>query len=135
MQLIRVPLTIPWNLMGNKHISMTPTTRLITWLFALSAWGCGGDADKKLSSAKKLSPSQLNDLKNKDIDDLTYDQAYDLALTLWPVPFKELVVPTSHGNASVIVSGPENAEPLVLLHGMNASSTMWYPNIEALSGN
>src|SRR5690606_7039193 len=26
-------------------------------------------------------------------------------------------------------------EPLVLLHGMNASSTMWYPNIESLSKN
>jgi pimeloyl-ACP methyl ester carboxylesterase len=70
---------------------------------------------------------------NINPEDLTYTQSYDLALTLWPVPFEELVVPTLYGNANVIVSGPEDGEPLVLLHGMNASSTMWYPNIEALS--
>jgi pimeloyl-ACP methyl ester carboxylesterase len=31
------------------------------------------------------------------------------------------------------MSGPANGEPLVLLHGMNASSTMWYPNVKAFS--
>jgi len=62
-----------------------------------------------------------------------YYKAYDETLKLWSVSFEELYIPTTNGVAHVIVSGPKNAEPVVLLHGMNASSTMWYPNIESLS--
>ena len=64
-----------------------------------------------------------------------YFDAYDETLKLWEVSFEELFIPTTNGIAHVIVSGPKNGEPVVLLHGMNASSTMWYPNIEALSKN
>jgi len=63
----------------------------------------------------------------------SYFNAYDASMTLWEVPFEELYIPTSFGTAHVIVSGQDNKEPVVLLHGMNASSTMWYPNIQALS--
>ena len=65
----------------------------------------------------------------------SYFKAYDETLQLWDVSFEELYIPTTYGIAHVIVSGPEDAEPVVLLHGMNASSTMWYPNIKALSEN
>lgn len=64
-----------------------------------------------------------------------YFEAYDQTLKLWNVPYEELYIPTTNGIAHVIVSGPKNAEAVVLLHGMNASSTMWYPNIEALAKN
>lgn len=64
-----------------------------------------------------------------------YFEAYDETLKLWNVSYEELYIPTTNGIAHVIVSGPKNKEPVVLLHGMNASSTMWYPNIEALSKN
>lgn len=64
-----------------------------------------------------------------------YFKAYDETLKLWNVSFEELYIPTTNGIAHVIVSGPKNAEPVVLLHGMHASSTMWYPNIESLSKN
>ncbi|EGV44976.1 alpha/beta hydrolase [Bizionia argentinensis JUB59] len=63
----------------------------------------------------------------------SYFESYDAALQLWGVPFEELYIPTSVGIAHVIVSGPKNGEPLVLLHGMNATSTMWYPNAKAFS--
>lgn len=62
-----------------------------------------------------------------------YFDAYDKTLDQWGVDYKELYVTTSHGIAHVIVSGPKNAPALVLFHGMNASSTMWYPNAKALS--
>lgn len=65
--------------------------------------------------------------------DEAYYKAYDETLALWDVSFEELYIPTTNGIAHVIVSGPKNGEPVILLHGMNASSTMWYPNIEALS--
>ncbi|SMG15024.1 alpha/beta fold hydrolase [Arenibacter troitsensis] len=64
-----------------------------------------------------------------------YFEAYDETLKLWSVSFEELYIPTTNGIAHVIVSGPKNTEPVVLLHGMNASSTMWYPNIESLTKN
>lgn len=42
-------------------------------------------------------------------------------------------VATSFGTAHVIMAGPINGDPLVLLHGTDASSTMWFPNISAFS--
>ncbi len=58
-----------------------------------------------------------------------YINAYNETLSLWPVPFEEMDISTSYGTAHIIVSGPKNGMPLVLLHGMDASSTMWYPNV------
>ncbi|TYB76340.1 alpha/beta fold hydrolase [Bizionia myxarmorum] len=70
---------------------------------------------------------------NPDAQFKTYFKAYDASLKLWGTPYEELYIPTSVGTAHVIVSGPKNGEPLVLLHGMNATSTMWYPNAKAFS--
>ena len=62
-----------------------------------------------------------------------YFAAYDATLALWPVPVTPLTVPTRFGNTHVNACGPEGAPPLVLLHGAAISSTMWYPNVAALS--
>ncbi|MBD3582976.1 alpha/beta fold hydrolase [Flavobacterium selenitireducens] len=62
-----------------------------------------------------------------------YYKAYDRTLSLFDVKYEEIDVPTRFGPTHIIVSGPKNGQPLVLLHGMDASSTMWYPNIKALS--
>lgn len=62
-------------------------------------------------------------------------KAYNKSLKLWNTPYGEAYIETSLGKAHVIVSGPEDAPALVLLHGMNATSTMWYPNAKALSKN
>ncbi|MES2513838.1 MAG: alpha/beta hydrolase [Bacteroidota bacterium] len=103
---------------------------------------CEPDVKKKADSITRDHDSipglQLaaHDTLNKPYipgDKLTYEQAYNKALTLFPVPFVEQDIKTRFGNAHVLVSGPETGEPIVLLHGMNASSTMWYPNIKALS--
>ncbi len=74
-------------------------------------------------------------ITNASASNKAYFDAYNETLKLWNVSFEELYIPTTNGIAHVIVSGPKNAEPVVLLHGMNASSTMWYPNIEALTKN
>jgi pimeloyl-ACP methyl ester carboxylesterase len=62
-----------------------------------------------------------------------YLAAYDAALKLWPVPYDELDIPTRFGTTHVIVSGPKDAPPLVLLHGYMATSTMWSPNMADFS--
>jgi pimeloyl-ACP methyl ester carboxylesterase len=64
-----------------------------------------------------------------------YINSYNKALQLWQVPYQEENIATSFGNAHVIISGPKDAKPLLLLHGMDASSTMWFPNSKALSKN
>lgn len=62
-------------------------------------------------------------------------QSYNKSLKLWDVPFQEEDIQTSFGKAHIIISGPKDASPLVLLHGMDATSTMWFPNIKSLSEN
>lgn len=74
-------------------------------------------------------------IENASGSNKEYYDAYDETLKLWKVAYKELYIGTSRGITHVTVSGPTDGEPVVLLHGMNASSTMWYPNIEALSKN
>jgi len=63
----------------------------------------------------------------------SYLAAYDAALKLWPVPYDERDIPTRFGTTHVLVSGPKDAPPLVLLHGYMATSTMWSVNIADFS--
>lgn len=60
-----------------------------------------------------------------------YLAAYNNTLKKWPVPFEERDIQAKYGTAHVIISGPKDGQPLVLMHGMDASSTMWYPNIKS----
>ena len=55
--------------------------------------------------------------------------AYDGAMKRWPVPYDELDIPSRFGSTHVIVCGPKEAPPLVLLHGYMATSVMWAPNV------
>ncbi|MFB6567946.1 alpha/beta fold hydrolase [Streptomyces noursei] len=54
---------------------------------------------------------------------------YQEALDAWPVPAERVRVPTRHGETFVVVSGPEDAPPVVLLHGSGANATMWRGDI------
>jgi len=59
--------------------------------------------------------------------------AYDRALEKWPVPYETKYVPTAYGDTHMIISGPEDGEPLILIHGMGSNATDWSPNIAALA--
>jgi pimeloyl-ACP methyl ester carboxylesterase len=59
--------------------------------------------------------------------------AYDAILDQWPVPYKELTVPTSFGETQVIASGPQNAPVVVLLHALFATAASWYRTVGDLS--
>jgi pimeloyl-ACP methyl ester carboxylesterase len=58
---------------------------------------------------------------------------YDAAMKLWPVPYKTRDIPTQYGSTHVIISGPEDAPPLVLLHCALMTSAIWSPIIGDLS--
>lgn len=89
-----------------------------------------------LTGCKATKNSKFDDyIFKRKIEKSKYIKAYNESLKLWKIPFREDDIITSFGTAHVIVSGPKDAEPLILLHGMDASSTMWYPNIEALAKN
>ena len=60
-------------------------------------------------------------------------EKYDAIFADWPVDCEERGIETEFGTTHVIVSGPESAPPLVLLHGAGATALMWHPVIEALS--
>ncbi len=62
-----------------------------------------------------------------------YMAAYDAVLKEWGVPYEETFCPTRFGATHVVISGPANAPPVVLLHAMLATATSWRPNIAALS--
>jgi pimeloyl-ACP methyl ester carboxylesterase len=59
--------------------------------------------------------------------------AYDAAMNLWPVPYEEVEIPTRFGSTHVVVSGPLDAPPLVLLHGYLVTLASWSPNIADFS--
>ena len=50
---------------------------------------------------------------------------YRLALQRWPVPNRQLLVPTSQGDTFVISSGEQNQDAVVLLHGSGTNSAIW----------
>jgi pimeloyl-ACP methyl ester carboxylesterase len=58
---------------------------------------------------------------------------YAKNLSQWPVPYECCNVPTSYGSTHIIVSGPKDAPPIVLMHGRGGTATMWLPNVLALS--
>ena len=64
-----------------------------------------------------------------------YLAAYEATLTLWATSHESLGVSTQWGRTHIIACGPKDAPPLVLLHGMSLSATMWFSNVAALSRN
>ncbi len=72
--------------------------------------------------------------KNKQAQEQAY-RSYDEIMKFWPVPYEEFWVPTDYGESHVIVSGPEDGLPIILLPGLFADATMWYANAGALSEN
>jgi len=54
---------------------------------------------------------------------------YRAVLDKWPVARTELDVPTRQGDTFVIACGPEAAPPVVLLHGSQANSAAWMPDV------
>lgn len=59
-----------------------------------------------------------------------YMAAYGETMAFWPVAFEAMTISTRYGSTYVVASGPKDGKPLVLLHGMNASSTMWCDSVD-----
>ncbi|MBN9451270.1 MAG: alpha/beta hydrolase [Bosea sp.] len=64
-----------------------------------------------------------------DTDAVEVMREYRAVLDRWPVPKQEIEVLTSQGATFVLACGPETAPPVVLLHGAQANSAAWLPDI------
>ena len=64
-----------------------------------------------------------------------YLKHYDLRAQTWPVASETRTIDTSYDHTFVRISGPPEAQPLVLLPSAAASSLIWMPNVEALSAH
>jgi pimeloyl-ACP methyl ester carboxylesterase len=60
-------------------------------------------------------------------------EIYDAKMGEWPVPYDSRFVDTSYGKVHVIVSGPEDAPPMLLLHASGVPAWSWLYNVEGLS--
>ena len=58
---------------------------------------------------------------------------YEKILAVWPVPHERLYVQAGEMKTHVIVSGPETASPMILLHGTMSNSAAWMGDIELWS--
>lgn len=62
-----------------------------------------------------------------------YAAAYDAALAAWPVAHEARMIPTRFGATHVIVSGPADGPPLVLLPSFAGAAVVWRLNVATLS--
>jgi pimeloyl-ACP methyl ester carboxylesterase len=60
-------------------------------------------------------------------------EIYDDKLKQWPEPYESVFVDTSYGKVHTIISGPEDAPPLLLLHASAMSASSWVYNMEFLN--
>jgi len=58
---------------------------------------------------------------------------YENRIEQWPVPYETRYISTQYGKVFVIISGPEEAPPLFLLHASAMGSWSWLYNIEGLN--
>jgi len=60
-------------------------------------------------------------------------RAYDQALGHLRGPYEERAVNTRFGETHLLLAGPPDAPPVMLLHGWNTSAPGWWPQINALA--
>src|SRR5262245_6270857 len=57
------------------------------------------------------------------------ERQYANALQRWPVPQRQLRVPTHQGDTFVVVSGEKHATPVVLFHGSGTNASAWMHDV------
>src|SRR6266542_1458111 len=62
-----------------------------------------------------------------------YMAAYDASMCLWPIPYEPMDIRTRFGSTHLVICGPKDAPPLVLLHCFFTSLTNWAYNIADFS--
>jgi pimeloyl-ACP methyl ester carboxylesterase len=101
--------------------SLSPWVYAISIVGLLAIFGGLGSMNKPTSSYKSAQVKAR------------FTQMYDAKMEGWPVPYESVYVDTSYGKVHVIVSGPEDAPPMLLLHASGVPAWSWMYNVEELS--
>jgi hypothetical protein len=123
---------IYWRYVMKKNFSML-LMLLITMAVLL---GC---ASQPQTSASQTEPVAGVEEREKEAmvqsvfkhpqAEAAYIAADDAALETWPVPYEARYVPTKYGDTHMIISGPEDGEPLILIPGAISDATIWSGSI------
>lgn len=62
-----------------------------------------------------------------------FHRMYDEKMAEWPVPFRDRFVETEFGTVHLVVSGPPEAPPVLLLHASGVGGWSWKYNVGPLS--
>ncbi|MGA2490833.1 MAG: alpha/beta hydrolase [Anaerolineales bacterium] len=62
-----------------------------------------------------------------------FNAAYEAVFQQWPVHYDDLFVPTHFGKTHVVASGPQSADPVVLLNPGGGNAAIWIHNIGPLN--
>lgn len=89
---------------------------LVTSLTAFFTFGCGTSQMYKTPAHKRKIMA-----------------IYNSKLAQWTTEFDTLKIKTKLGITHIIASGEEENQPVILLHAMGLTSTMWLDNISELS--
>jgi pimeloyl-ACP methyl ester carboxylesterase len=81
----------------------------------------------------KAAYTARNAVLRSDAAAQAIEAAYRSVLARWPVTNEQRTVPTSAGPTFVISCGPEDAPPLLLLHGAQANASAWMFDIPLLA--
>ncbi len=109
---------------------MKPFMLFLNLIFALGAANMSGCASQESSGKAPKAPESLYQDREGQAKAHT---SYDRALQLWEAPYTEDWVETDFGRIHLIVSGPEEGQPIFLLPGLFADAVMWYANASALA--
>lgn len=108
-----------------KFFSAAATSIAIT--HALMFGGCGQPP------VVEGDPSSLQNMNPKGLAKAdAYASTYHAQLAEWPLQPERRVIETKTGRTHVLVWGPKDAPPLVLLHGAGAAGIAWIYQAEAL---
>ncbi len=88
---------------------------------------CGGVVLMNSCVSQKQADEPRSLYKNAEATRIAHE-SYDRSMELWKAEYTEDWVQTEYGLTHIIVSGPEDAQPLILLPGLFADATMWYAN-------
>ncbi len=93
----------------------------------------GAIGGQGLAAESRATKTEYQSVFKSPQAEAAYRAGYDRTLEAWPVPYKTKYVPTAYGDTHVIISGPEDGEPLVLMPGSLTDATLWSVSIAAFS--
>jgi hypothetical protein len=111
---------------------------LAVWLARRRKQAVGGTAQRAGTGVDQLATelqfmATLPTAFRSPRGEAKYMAAYDATMRLWPVPFEARDIPSRFGSTHLLICGPKEASPLVLLHCFLTSLTVWAHNIADLS--